>query len=388
MFIRSQRREQLMKLSQHDAERLKSFLRTIKERSENFLGYPVSNDFDYSDLLGFLSYPLNNLGDPFCDGTWKVDSRQYEQEVVEFIAKLFRADPDDYWGYVTNGGSEGNLYGLYLAREMYPDGIVYFSQDTHYSVVKNIHLLNMKSEMISSQANGEIDYIDLKKRIIANKHLPVVIFANIGTTMTEAKDDLKEIGNILNDLSISQHYIHSDAALCGGLSPFIFPRIPFDFKDGANSISVSGHKSFGSPIPCGIVIAQKSNVMKFATTVDYIGNVDTTISGSRNGITPLILWYAIKSLGIDGLKMRVDKALQMAEYSEERLKSVGVKAWRNSNAITVVFPEVSSRLKEKYQLATSGGQTHLVVMPHIKKEVIDSFIEEMMEENVLTTAVS
>lgn len=376
-----------MKLSQHDAERLKKFLRTIKKRSENFLGYPVSNDFDYSDLLGFLSYPLNNIGDPFCDGTWKVDSRQYEQEVVEFIAKLFRADPDDYWGYVTNGGSEGNLYGLYLAREMYPDGVVYFSQDTHYSVVKNIHLLNMKSEMISSQANGEIDYIDLKKRIIANKHLPVIIFANIGTTMTEAKDDLKKIKNILNDLLISQHYIHSDAALCGGLSPFITPRIPFDFKDGANSISVSGHKSFGSPIPCGIVIAQKSNVMKFATTVDYIGNVDTTISGSRNGITPLILWYAIKSLGIDGLKMRVAKALEMAEYSEERLKSVGVKAWRNSNAITVVFPEVSSRLKEKYQLATSGGQTHLVVMPHIKKEVIDSFIEEMMEENLLTTAV-
>lgn len=239
-----------------DDERILNFLAEIKAKTEGFLGYPVSKDFNYDCLLEFLKYPLNNLGDPFTASTWKVDTREFEREVIDFMALLFRAKVDNYWGYVTNGGSEGNLYGLYIARELYPRGIVYYSQDTHYSVSKNLHLLNMRNIMIRSQPHGEIDYDDLAETLKIHRGTPAIIFANIGTTMTEAKDDLKKIDAILNDLAISERYIHSDAALCGGIAPFIEPRAPFDFKDGADSISVSGHKFFGSPIPCGILIAK------------------------------------------------------------------------------------------------------------------------------------
>lgn len=187
---------------------------------------------------------------------------------------------------MTNGGSEGNLYGLYLAREIYPKGIVYYSQDTHYSVSKNLHLLNMRHIMIRSRPNGEMDYDDLKETLRIHRDKPVIVFANIGTTMTEAKDDLKKINSTLENLVITEHYIHSDAALCGGLAPFIDPRAPFDFKDGADSISVSGHKSFGSPVPCGILVARKRHVSRIARSIAYIGSLDTTITGSRNGLTP------------------------------------------------------------------------------------------------------
>src|SRR6478609_7605883 len=103
-------------LSEIDANKLEALLLKVQSKTENFLGYPVSKDFDYSALLPFLQYPLNNLGDPFVDSTYAVDSREMEKEVVQFFAELFRAQPDNWWGYVTNGGSEGNLYGLYLAR--------------------------------------------------------------------------------------------------------------------------------------------------------------------------------------------------------------------------------------------------------------------------------
>jgi histidine decarboxylase len=261
-----------MDLKQADYDRLKQFLSGIKAKTENFLGYPVSKDFDYTDLYEFLKYPLNNLGDPFTPSTWKVDTREFEREVIQFMATLFRADGDDFWGYVTNGGSEGNLYGLYLARELHPRGIVYYSQDTHYSVSKNLHLLNMRHIMIRSQPNGEMDYTDLLETMRIHRDKPAIIFANIGTTMTEAKDDILKIRSILGQLVITEHYIHSDAALCGGLAPFIDPRAAFDFKDGADSISVSGHKSFGSPIPCGIIIAKKRNVSRIARSIAYIGS--------------------------------------------------------------------------------------------------------------------
>ena len=141
------------KISEKDTERLYKLKETIEQARDSFLGYPVSKDFDYSELSSFLQYPINNLGDPFEDGTYKVQTHEMEREVVSFFAKLFRAQPTDYWGYITNGGSESNLYGLYLARELYPKGMVYYSESTHYSVRKNIHLLNIPSIIIRSQEN-------------------------------------------------------------------------------------------------------------------------------------------------------------------------------------------------------------------------------------------
>ncbi|MCG8619756.1 MAG: histidine decarboxylase [Desulfobacterales bacterium] len=364
-------------LNPTDHHRLTELLGRIEHRTKGFLGYPVSKDFDYRELLEFLKYPLNNLGDPFTPSTWKVDTREFEREVIDFMADLFRAEPDNYWGYVTNGGSEGNLYGLYIARELYPKGITYYSQDTHYSVSKNLHLLNMRHIMIRSRANGEMDYEDLRETLKIHRDKPAIIFANIGTTMTEAKDDLNRIQSILDELVITENYIHSDAALCGGLAPFISPRAAFDFADGADSISVSGHKSFGSPIPCGIVVAKKNNVNRIARSIAYIGSLDTTITGSRNGLTPLFLWYMIRKYGKDGLKQRVDHALGMAAYTEKRLKEAGVDAWRNPNAITVVFPDAGPRVKEKWQLATANGQTHLICMPNVTQGQIDEFITDL-----------
>ena len=47
------------------------------------------------------------------------------------------------WGYCTNGGTEGNMYGLFLARELHPEGLVYYSEDTHYSVNKILRCLHL-----------------------------------------------------------------------------------------------------------------------------------------------------------------------------------------------------------------------------------------------------
>jgi histidine decarboxylase len=365
-----------MALNDADRARLTQLRADLKDRTDNFLGYPVSKDFDYSELLPFLQFPLNNLGDPFADSTWKVATREFEREVVEFFADVLRAPKDNWWGYVTNGGTEGNLYGLYLAREMMPKGIVYYSQETHYSVAKNLHFLGMRSIMIRCQPNGEIDYDDLRAVMNVHRDAPPIIFANIGTTMTEARDDIQRIRAMMEELALAQYYIHADAALCGMICPFIDPRPPFDFADGADSVSISGHKFLGSPIPCGVVVAKKSNVDRISRSISYIGSLDTTITGSRNGFTPLMLWHRIRSLGIDGIRERVQRALATAAYAERRLQEVGAQAWRNPDCITVVLPKVATALKEKYQLATANGITHLICLPNVTEQQIDQFIND------------
>ena len=358
---------------------LAALLQKVTTASDLFLGYPVSKDFDYAPLYEFLKYPINNLGDPFEDSTYKVDTHAIEREVVAFFAKMFRANPKDYWGYVTNGGSESNLYGLYVARELYPKAMVYFSESTHYSVKKNIHLLNIPSIMIRSQAHGEIDYDDLENTLQFNRHKPAIILTTFGTTMREAKDDVSKIKSLLKKLAIQDHYIHCDAALAGSYGAFIEPRIPFDLADGADSISISGHKFIGSPIPSGVIITRRSLRDRIAKGISYIGSLDTTISGSRNGHSPLFLWYAIQIMGIAGLKARYQHSLEMAQYCKNELRKIGIDAWTNTGAITVVFPKLSDTIKEKWQLATEEV-THIICMPNVTKKQINAFIQDVIKE--------
>lgn len=358
-------------------DRLRELLCRAESARDAYLGYPVSRDFDYAWLAGFLGVPLNNLGDPFTDSTWQVDSRDIERDVIAWFAELVRAKPGESWGYVTNGGSEGNLYGLYLARELYPRGIVYFSEETHYSVAKNVHLLNMRHIMIRAQANGEIDYDDLRETLKIHRDAPAIVFANIGTTMTEGKDDILRIRGMLEDLAIQQFYIHSDAALCGPIAPFLDPRPPFDFADGADSIAISGHKFIGSPIPCGIVLARRRHVDRIARSIAYIGCLDTTITGSRNGLTPIVLWAALQRFGENGLGERVERSLELAAYAEEQLNANGVPAWRNPNAITVVFPAAPEAVKQRWQLATARGQSHIITVPGTTRDLVDRFIDDL-----------
>ena len=366
-------------LSEADQQKLDALKVRVEQNTQNFLGYPVSKDFDYSALAHFLKFPLNNLGDPFEACTYAVHTREMEREVVQYFAELFRADPLNWWGYVTNGGSEGNLYGLYLARELFPHGMVYYSEATHYSIQKNLHLLNMSSIVIRTQENGEMDYEDLGNTIRLNRHKPVIILANIGTTMTEARDDVRHIKSILKGMAIQNHYIHCDGALSGSYSAFLEPRPPFDFQDGADSIAISGHKFIGCPIPSGVVVAKKSYRDRIARGISYIGSLDTTISGSRNGLSPLFLWYSLKTLGTEGLRQRLQHSLSVAAYTEKSLNALGIKCWRNPSAITVVFDAPVKTVRDKWQLATENGVSHIICMPNVSREQIDEFIRDITE---------
>lgn len=366
-----------MKLSRTDQAQLDFLVDRLRNLAATELGYPSAMDLDYSDLAPFLGLCLNNIGDPFGSSSYQLNTHAAEREVVTFYAGLTRAPDNGWWGYVSNGGTEGNLYGLYLARERYPKAITYFSQDSHYSVAKNLRFLQMPHIMIRSQPHGEIDYEDLRETMRIRRDVPPIIFANIGTTMKEARDDIGRIRGIMQELAIENFYIHSDAALCGGFAAWLQPRPSWDFADGADSIAISGHKFLGTPIPCGIVLARRQHVERISHAVAYIGSVDTTISGSRNGLTPLMLWYAIRALGIEGMQQRLQYSLDTAEYAEKKLREFGLDAWRNPSALTVVFPQPSMEICSKWQLASSGGTSHLICMPHVTRQHIDGLLADM-----------
>lgn len=364
-------------LSAQDKDKLNHLYEAISKEADCFLGYPCNCCFDYSPLFKFLNYPMNNVGDPRYSSLYHLNTHSFEREVLEIFMNWMHAPLDLTWGYVTNGGTEGNMYGLFLARELYPDSMVYFSEDTHYSVHKSLRVIHVKNIMIKSQSNGEMDYDDLYESIRIHRDVIPIVFANIGTTMKGAIDDVAKINAIFKDLVIPAHYIHADAALSGMVLPFVDNPPDFDFKAGIDSISISGHKMIGSPIPCGIVLAQKKNVDRIARSIEYVGSLDTTLSGSRNSITPLLLWYALKIVKEAGFRKIVQACFKTADYAIEQLSAIGIPAWRNRNSFTVVFKRPPKAIIEKWQLATCGEVTHIITMPQITRERIDLLIEDL-----------
>jgi histidine decarboxylase len=353
---------------------LEDFHRRLIQYTKYCAGYPENLNFDYTSLLFFFEYHLNNAGDPLVQGDFGLQSKEFEQECVSWFAQLYELH--EYWGYVTTGGTEGNLYGLFLARELYPDGILYSSKDSHYSVPKAAHLLRISHCIIDSQPNGEIDYEHLEQELSKRKNQSAILNLNFGTTMKGAIDNIEHIIGITEKLNI-RFYIHCDAALGGMLLPFMegAPKISFqDYPIG--SIAVSGHKFIGSPIPYGIVLTRTEYVGKIGQAIEYIGSKDITITGSRSGLTPLLLWYALKTRS-QYFDQEVSICLQNAQYLYNRLIQFGNPLLLNKFSTTVVFEKPAREICRKWQLATEGSLAHVVVMQHLSIQKIDELIEDL-----------
>lgn len=366
-------------LSKADEARLDGLYKKLKHASSHYSGYPSSLNFDYSALFRFLSMSVNNIGDPYDSSNYRVHTHEIEVEVIDFFAELFRIK-ERYTGYVTNGGTEGNLYGLYLGSYHYPNGIVYYSASSHYSVEKILRIIRAKGVKIKESANGEMDYGDLKRELKKNRGLPAIFLANIGTTMKGAIDNLDIIKRHLNDLNISDYYIHCDAALHGCFLPFIPDAPPFDFAAGIDSISVSGHKFIGSPIPCGVAIVKYRYLKNLTPTVSYVHITDSTVSGSRNGITPLFLWYAIKRFGKDGLYDMTHQCIKLTHIITHKMQAMGIAAWYNRYSNIIVFKSPSRNFIRKWQIATCEGIAHFIVMPHHTEEFFDHILADLKNQ--------
>lgn len=364
-----------------DQDLLQSKYSQLKQLSPSCIGYPTNQAFDYSELFPFLEMSINNVGDPFQSSSYQLNTLEFEREVIDVFADLAALPHGEHWGYVTSGGTEGNMYGLYLARELYPQGMVYFSEATHYSVAKILRLQHTPSIMIKAQDNGEMDYDDLRESIKINRHLPPIIFANIGTTMTGAIDNLDEIRGILDDLAIREHYLHADAAMHGLALAFIDNPPPWNFSDGADSLSISGHKWLGAPLPCGIALARRQHVERISRAVEYVGVNDTTITGSRSAFAPLMLWYGLRKHGEQGLKQVVKKSIELAQYTVDQLKRQGIAAWRNPNSPIVVFPRPGKEVANRWSLALDKDISHIVCLPHMNSNLIDQFISDYCAQN-------
>jgi histidine decarboxylase len=373
---------------------LKTFAETQHAR---FTGYQVNQSEKYSHLSWLMDMHTNNVGDPFQTGIFTLNTKFCERAVLDYFAALWNNTwphhedtpqeeyPDRQWGYVLSMGSTAaNIYGLFNARDYlkgraliedpesksekrfmyadpYPDPenpnaytpITFYSQDTHYSVVKAVRILELTtfyqegnakypgqcpitengewpeevpSHNVDNGNSGTVNVGDLEKLVhfFVEKGYPPLIVLNFGSTWKGAYDDVPAVNDMFKNLGKKfpwlwkriVHYdpddpgliderrgfwTHVDGALGAGYMPFvemaynqgkIKQRGPvFDFRNEAvMSICCSMHKWFGAPWPGAVYMTRIGYQLRPPSTPSYIGSADTTLGGSRNAFSAIVFW--------------------------------------------------------------------------------------------------
>jgi histidine decarboxylase len=362
------------------AKELDALRSRLQSAAATNIGFPATADFDYSALAPFFSrYMLNNLGDPYSDGAYPMHTKPMEREVVDTVADLFGAPPADRWGYVAGGATEGTEYALHLASTLHSDAVVYHSTSAHHAVTNVIQRLGLTSIPVRADALGEIDYDDLADQINLRRHSSAIVIANIGTAVTEAVDDVSRIAAVLDRCAVRRRWIHGDAALSGIPLALLDPdeRPSIDFPAGIDSIVTSGHKFLGSPVPCAVVVVRNSHRLAHARAITYTGSPDTTVGNSRSGLAAMVLWYAIRTHGIDGLRARAEHSRQLAAAAHEALREIGWPAHRHKHSMSVSFPTPPASVTRKWVLATHGATSLIVCMPGVTAEQVDAFVADL-----------
>ncbi|XP_020232087.1 serine decarboxylase-like [Cajanus cajan] len=94
------------------ASLITQYVESLNQRRFRHLGYPTNQDLNYDVLLPLLNFHLNNAGDPFLGSSFSLNSTAFEVCVLDWFANLWEIEKNEYWGYVTTGGTEGNLHGI------------------------------------------------------------------------------------------------------------------------------------------------------------------------------------------------------------------------------------------------------------------------------------
>jgi histidine decarboxylase len=372
--------------------RLCEIEKRMQRAHSTHLGYPynlVGQNPVPDKLNGYL---INNLGDPYVGSHYGSEVCDLEREAISWLMNLWQVpNKDDYWGSIGASGTEGNFWAIYLAREACPGAKLYYSADAHYSLPKAARILRIEAVCVASEPNGAMDISALYGAISRDPPDSVILALTCGTTVKGAHDNIAAAMACLQVHGIKQRYVHLDGALNAMVLPFINDvpaAIQASFTFGIDSISTSGHKMIGTPMPCGALVAKKCHIERIASSVAYLRSNDTTLMGSRNGHAVLAMWSRLLGHNVEGYRADVAKCLERVDWLVTRLKDAGVSVMCNPYSLTVLFPQPSEEIMKTYQLACKDGEAHTIVMPNVTMALLERFAEEYLAwwENTFTVA--
>lgn len=378
---------------------------------EATLGYPASTldpkvfntdaPFlkDAPVLSTFVANP-NHIG---CHTTGLSESafhgtHQIEKEALDIIAvDIFKAQKDQYDGYIASGGTEANIQAMWMYRNGYQkkfgarleEMVIIASEDTHYSVAKGANLLGVDRIAVPVHSkNRRVDpkALDslIQKAVQEGKKYGIVL-CNMGTTMFGSVDDPQLYIDTLEKYPI--HFnMHIDAAYGGFVYPFLAKNHSLDFNNPyIHSITVDAHKMLQAPYGTGIFLCRKGWIENVLTPeASYVQGMDLTLCGSRSGANAVAVWMILTTYGANGWFEKI-KVLQMrTDWLCQQLDQLHVAYFREPymNIVTIEAKHIPGVLAKKFHLVPDTHESmnewyKIVLMEHVEMDDLEKFIHEL-----------
>ncbi len=310
-------------------------------QSPNFFAFFPANSSGPSVLGDLLSSGLGVQGmlwstSPACT--------ELEAHVLDWVVEMLGL-PERFLSTSTGGGviqdsaSSATLCALLAARERATSGssnqvgfegalTVYASSQAHSSIEKAVRIAGLGSDSLrhidvdESYAMKPEALASAIDRDAADGQKPCLVVATVGSTSSNAMDDVAAVAEICGGRDI---WLHVDAAMSGTAAICPEFRHIHDGIEGADSYCFNPHKWMFVNFDCDcFYVADRSELIGALSILpEYLRNAATE-SGSvidyRDWQIPLgrrfralKLWFVIRHYGVEGLQEHIREHVALAQ---------------------------------------------------------------------------
>lgn len=354
----------------------------------------------------FSLWNLNHLGNWSHPKTHPWASKQLEKETISAMADLYQSNLKTVGGYVTSGGSESNLFLMWISRQYHQQhnntNIVCLVSDlTHYSVAKSARIVSLQVSTIALDKDSWSMHPQALQATLTSLYSQgtrgFTLVFTLGYSTTGTCDQLDELTTVLRefkqlhaDVSI---FTWIDAALNGLIEPFLNKQFA-PFKNPLiQGIVVDFHK-FGGVLPtAGVVLYRQHLKRLIESPINYLDHSDATLLGGRSGNPAVNIWSVIHRLGYEGLQQRVDLCMKLKAYYLAQLTKINIDYVTHPRSLTVGLliskdHRLSAQLESDFSVYHSTLSLRFwqkkapksvdlyktFVLPHLSRQSIDAFI--------------
>ena len=284
------------------------------------------------------------------------------------------------YGYVTSGGTEANIQAVRSARNRgdATDPNVVAPESVHFSFTKAAEVLGVELRTVPTDADHRAD-VDAVAAAVDEETVLVVGVA--GSTEYGRVDPIPELADLAHD---ADAYCHVDAAWGGFLLPFTdhewhFGHAPID------SMTIDPHKCGRAVIPAGgLLFRERAGMDALAVDTPYLESTSqASLTGTRSGAGVAGAAAAMNALWPDGYRREYERADGLAHWLGGELRE------RGYDVADVELPIVVCDLSETafetlrdrgWRLSRTGsGLVRIVVMPHVTRGMLRSFLADLDE---------
>jgi tyrosine decarboxylase/aspartate 1-decarboxylase len=303
-----------------------------------------------------------------------------ETATVEALGRVVGLDEAE--GYVATGGTEANIQAVRAARERASTAApnVVVPESAHFSFRKAADVLGVEYRSAALDADRRADPAAVADRADDDT---VLVVGVAGSTEYGRVDPVPALADVAAGVGAR---LHVDAAWGGFLLPFT--DFEWNFADAAvDTMTVDPHKFGQSAIPAGGFLARDAATLE-ALTVDtpYLeSRAQSSLVGTRSGAGVASAYAALAALWPEGYRADAARAQANAEWLADELRTRGYEV------VDPVLPVVSAAVPESafealrgagWRISRTGdGELRVVCMPHVTREMLESFVADLSALN-------